>query len=249
MKKMILLIAGMFLFSAAYAAENTLRIYLAAGMNPVFDLLKEEFKKETGITIDVDSAGSGVLITRAREDKDADLFIPADGWYLDQLNEKTGLIESKSTIAYFVPVIIVQKGNPKKVAGLQDFLRDDIIVGLGREEACTIGKKSTELFKKNDIDRKKIRNAKESFTVNELGVWVEMKNVDAAIVWDAIAENFSKGVEVIRIPKDKNLVTEVVAGIMKTSKNKASAQKFIDFLKSEKGKKILKDKGYRTEAP
>lgn len=249
MSRLLILLLALLIACPAYAADTTLRVYLAAGMNPVFDMLREEFKKETGINIDVDSAGSGILVTRAREDKDADLFIPADGWYLDQLDQKTGLVESRAVIAYFVPVIIVQKGNPKKISSLSDFLRDDLILGLGREEACTIGKKSTEILGKNGIDRKKIRNIKESLTVNELAVWVEMKNVDAAITWDALAGNFSKTVDAVQIPKDKNIITEVVVGLMKTSKKKAEARKFIDFIRGEKGRKILGDKGYRTEQP
>ncbi len=249
MEKILSLLIFLLVVSGASADETVLRIYLAAGMNPALDALKEEFRKDTGIKVDVDSAGSGILITRAREDKDADLFMPGDVWYVDQLNEKSGLIESKTTIAYFVPVIIFQNGNPKKISGLKDFLRDDVVSGLGREEACQVGRISTKIFEKNGIDRKNIKNVKESLTVNELAVWVEMKNVDVAIVWDAIAANFSKKVEVLQIPKEKNVISEVAVGLMKTSKNKVAAQKFIDFMKSDKGKKILREKGYRTEAP
>jgi molybdate transport system substrate-binding protein len=74
-----------------------------------------------------------------------------------------------------------------------------------------------------------------------------MKNVDTAIVWDAIANNITDSVDTIDIPKDKNVISKVVVGLLSDSKNKAAAQEFIDFLTGESGKKILEENGYSTE--
>ncbi len=228
-------------------AKTTLRVYVGAGMRPAVDELAAAFEKETGVKIDADYAGSGMLITRAREDRDADLFMPGDVWYVDQLHEKSGLIEEKTTISYFIPVIIVQKGNPKKISGLADFLKKDVAVGLGKAEACQVGRVSDQILEKNGLARGKIENIKESLTVNELAVWVEMKSVDTAIVWDALAEVSSKGVDAVRIPDDKNVVSEVVVGLMKTSKHKDDAKKFAAFMRGEKGRAILTSKGYTVD--
>ncbi len=76
-----------------------------------------------------------------------------------------------------------------------------------------------------------------------------MKDIDASIVWDAIAANFADGVDAVKIPKKYNVISEVVAGLMKTSKRKTSAKRFLDFIKGKEGQKILKAKKYRTEEP
>ena len=88
-----------------------------------------------------------------------------------------------------------------------------------------------------------------SLNVNELGVWVQMKKVDAAIVWDAIAANIADAVDVIPIPKEKNVISRVVVGLMATSAHKIEAQRFIDFMAGDTGQAVLRQKGYRTEAP
>lgn len=228
--------------------DHTIRLYAGAGLRPAIDALAAKFTQKTGIKVEPDYGGSGIIITRAREDRDADLFIPGDVWYVDELDKKTGLIESKTPIAWFVPVIIVQKGNPKKIATLQDFFREDVKTGLGNAKACRVGVVSQEIFKKAGLDMAKL-NPKESLTVNELGVWVSMKDVDASIVWDAIASNFADGVDAIKIPEKDNVISEVVAGLMKTSRKKTSAKRFLDFIKGKEGQQILKAKKYRTEEP
>ena len=59
----------------------------------------------------------------------------------------------------------------------------------------------------------------------------------------------SDSVETIPIPADKNAISKIVVGLLKESKNKPAAQKFIDFMKSDKGQQILNDNGYQTEEP
>ena len=226
----------------------TLRLYAGAGLRRGIDAAITQFEKDSGIQVEPDYGGSGMIISRAREDREADLFMPGDVWYVDKLQEKAGLIESKTVVAYFVPVIIVAKNNPKKIMELNDFFRADIKVALGNPKACQVGRLTVKIFKKNGLDISKL-NPKESLTVNELGVWVKMLDVDASVVWDAIAANIANDIEQIAIPKEKNLISNVVIGLMKTSKDKKSAQKFIDFLVSEKVRWILKEKGYRVDAP
>ena len=121
--------------------------------------------------------------------------------------------------------------------------------GVGKDtsaDACQAGKISSKILSNYGLDRGELEH-KESLTVNELGVWVKMKNVDTAIVWDAIANNIADAVDTIGIPKDKNVISKVVVGLLNDSKNKAAAQEFIDFLTGESGKKILEENGYSTE--
>ncbi len=228
--------------------KKTLRLYAGAGMRRAVKDLAAAFETETGIRVEPDYGGSGMLISRAQQDPEADLFMPGDVWYVDELDRRAGLIESKTAVSYFVPVIITAQGNPKNITGLQDFFRDDVRVALGRAKACQVGRISGKILKKNGLDRADL-DPKESLTVNELGVWVKMGDVDAAIVWDAIAANIADSVQVIEIPADRNIISRVVVGLMKTSKNKEAARRFIDFMTREMGRAILKSNGYRIEAP
>jgi molybdate transport system substrate-binding protein len=228
--------------------QRPLRLYAGAGMRNAVEKLRAAFEQKTGIAVEADYAGSGMLITRAREDRDADLFMPGDVWYVNRLHELTGLIETRASVCFFVPVIIVQKGNPKKIQGLNDFTRDDVSVAIGRPDACQVGRITGKILANAGIDRTSLE-CKESITVNELGVWVKMRDVDAAVVWDAIAANVAESVDIIKIPKEQNIISRVVIGLLKTSSNKAAAEQFMAFMTSPEARRILQDNKYRTDEP
>ena len=121
-------------------------------------------------------------------------------------------------------------------------------VALGNPKACQVGRISGRILANSGLDAAKLK-AKESLTVNELGVWVKAGDVDAAIVWDAIAANIADSVKVIEIPRQKNVISRVVVGLLRTSRHKREARRFIEFVAGPKGRAILNGKGYRTEAP
>ena len=76
-----------------------------------------------------------------------------------------------------------------------------------------------------------------------------MGHVDASIVWDAVAANVAEDVEIIEIPKEKNVMSHVVAGQLAKAKNPEGARAFIEFMTSPQGQSILQGKGFRTSAP
>ncbi len=242
-------VAGLFLGGCSGPDEDALVLYAGAGLSKAVDAAIAEFEKVHGIKVVVDYAGSQTILTSAQEKKIGDLFMPGDVWYVDELHRQSGLIGEKTAVAYFVPVILVRKDNTKTIDTLADMFADGVTVALGDPDACQIGRLSTTLLAKNGLDRANLKAPMESLTVNELGVWVETRKVDAAVVWDAVAVNYADSCRTVTIPKDKNIISNVVVGLMTTSKQPDKARKFIAFLTSEAGQKILNTHGLQTEAP
>ena len=230
--------------------EDTVVLYAGAGLRNAINPAIEAFEKKHGIKVVVDYAGSGTILATAKEKRLGDLFMPGDVWYVEELDRQAGLIvdETKTPVAYFVPVILVRKGNPKGIKTLADLFGADVRVALGSAQACQIGRLSTKLLAKNGLDRAKL-TPMESLTVNELGVWVDTRKVDAAIVWDATAANYATSCQAIPIPTEKNIISRVVVGLMTTSSQPDKARKFIEFLTSKPGQAILNAHGLQTEAP
>ncbi len=229
-------------------AEQVIKLYAGAGLRKGIDQLITAFEADSGIQVSVEYGGSGIMLTRVQMNKDGDLFMPGDISWVQILQEKSGQVESMTPVSWFVPVIVVAKGNPKKIQTVQDFYREDVSVGLGRAEACEVGRAATKILAGYELDRSALEH-KESLTVNEIGVWVKMRDVDAGIVWDAIAANMTDSLDKVAIPADKNVISTIVAGLLKESKNKQAAQQFIDFMRSDKGQRILNENGYQTEEP
>ena len=233
--------------------KEAVHLYAGAGLRKAVNAAIVAFERAEGVKVVADYKGSGTILASAKETRTGDLFMPGDVWYVDELDRQAGLIVDKTAVAYFVPVILVKKGNPRGITALSDLFDENVRVGLGGAEACQIGRLSTKLLANNALDRADLaRGSKtpmESLTVNELGMWVENSKVDAAIVWDAIAMNYADSCDMIEIPLDKNIISRVVIGMMTTAKHPAEARKFIAFLTSDAGQKILRDHHLRTEAP
>ncbi len=234
----------------AAAAGGPLRLYCGAGLRPAVSEIVQAFAAETGVVVECDYAGSGMLMSRVKLQREGDLFLPGDVWYLDQI-DKEGLVESRTMVTYFVPVMLVQKGNPKGIGTLEDLTRPGVRLGLGNPDACQIGRITEQILTKNAVDMEAIgKNLTfHSVTVNELGLQVQTGRVDAAIVWDAIAAYYADSCDTVPIPLAQNEISRVAIGVLRFSEHKEMAGRFVDFAAGENGKAIFARHHYRVEPP
>jgi molybdate transport system substrate-binding protein len=227
-----------------------LMLYCGAGIRPAANEVIREFEKISSVKIKTSYAGSGRLLAQISSIQKGDLYMPGAEFYSD-IAIKKGLAYEKSRrfVSYFIPVIFVQKNNPKGIRSLDDLVAKDIRIGLGDPRACAIGKRTIKLLEKNEINYETIKEkvVYKSGTVNELGVAVQMKSVDAVIIWDANAKLFEKYGHTILIPKEKNSIATIPICILKSTKHYSESEAFIDFITSNKGKKIFKHRGYTVE--
>ncbi|MHB1034311.1 MAG: molybdate ABC transporter substrate-binding protein [Pirellulales bacterium] len=230
------------------AQQPSLLFYCAAGLRSPVAELADEFGRQRGVTVQCDYAGSEVLLSRVKLAQRGDLYMPGDASYMEQARRE-GLIASSRAVCYWVPVILVQKGNPKDIRKLADLARPGLRLGFGDAKACAIGRETVSLLKKNHLDPEQV-NANvvfRSLTVNELGTNVKLGQLDAAIVWDAIASLYADQTEAIAIPVDENVISTVPIGVLSMSEQKDLAGQFIDFLTSPEGQACFRKHHYTTE--
>jgi len=232
------------------STEEELMLYCAAGIRPPADELIETFGREHGVKIALDYAGSEVLLSKIKLIRRGDLYMPGDKHYVEQAAQ-ADMILSRRSVCYWVPTILVQKGNPKKIHRLEDLLKPGIKLGLGDPGACAIGRTSKQILEKNNIVWEDIEKnlVFQSLTVNELGMQIQAQALDAVIVWDAIAKYYGEYGDEIPIPVENNIISTVDIGVLKFTKHQELAEKFVDFVTSEKGRQILRKHNYSIEPP
>ncbi|MCP4609041.1 MAG: extracellular solute-binding protein [Planctomycetes bacterium] len=232
------------------SSPKELLLYCGAGIRPPADELVETFGREHGVNIALDYAGSEVLLSKIKLIQQGDLYMPGDKHYVEQA-ARADMILSQRSVCYWVPTILVRKGNPKNIRGLNDLLKPGMKLGLGDPYACAIGRTSKKILEKNNIEWEDIEEnlAFPSLTVNELGMQIQAQSLDAVIVWDATAKYYSKHGQEIPIAIENNVISTVDIGILKFTKHQELAEKFVDFVTSEKGKAILKKHQYSTRPP
>jgi len=230
------------------SAEKELLLFCGAGLRPPAAELAETFGRENGIKVVTDYAGAEVLLSKIKLSTQGDLYMPGDREFVCQAAQK-GLILYQKSVCYFVPAILVQKDNPKKIGGLHDLIKPGIKLGLGHPRNLPIGRIAKKIFEKENIFWTDVeRNLKfQSATVNVLGMQIQAKALDAVIVWDAIARYYSEYGDVVPIAPEKNIISTVDVGVLKSTKNRELAEKFVAFLLSPRGREIFEKHNYRTE--
>jgi len=227
--------------------KKTLTLFCGGGIRPPIDEIIELFQKETGVEVEPTYAGSGVLLTQIQLTQKGDLYMPGDEMFILRAEEKD-YIDEKRYAAYFVPVIIVQKGNSKGITSLEDMGKHGVRIGVGNPEACAIGEITKSILEKNKLAAQVEENMiHTTVTVIDLANAIKLKTIDAAIVWDATAKLYTDDVEVVPIPQEKNVIARIPIGILSFSKNKKLARKFIDFIASDLGRRIFEKHGYTTK--
>ncbi len=238
--------------------ENTqgtapvLTLFCGAGIRPAAEALITAFKKQSNLDVRPTYAGSEVLFSQVNAGAPGDCFMPGAEQYVDRAADQ-GLIEpdTKCIAAYFIPVIFVQKGNPKNIHTLNDLAQDGLRLGLGDERACAIGEETVKLLAKNDIPYARLeKNVRyKSATVNELPMQIQLGALDAVICWDATARQFAEHGDAIAIPLEKNVVSPIPIARLKRSTHPEGAMAFIQFILSDAGKAVLQQQQYTVEMP
>jgi molybdate transport system substrate-binding protein len=225
-------------------AQKELHLLCGAGIRPAMEPIKAEFEKRNNCTVRVNYAGSGTHIGALQTGTEADLFLPGDRWWVDKADD-LGLVENATVVAWFVPVIAVQKGQPKGINDLKDLAREGLEVGLGKADACAIGNVSNDLLASVGI-QDKVEPAYEALTVNRLADQVKIKALDAAIIWDATAKQYAEDVDMVPL-KDGNFhAVPLAMAVLKGSKNKDLAHEFAQFAAGEFGAQAFRDNHYRV---
>ncbi len=231
--------------------EGSIDILVGAGFSKVGAELIQKFnEKYPNIKVNAKYGGSGELFATLETQKSGDVFLPADYKYMqDAMNN--GYIENSTVenITKNIPVIIVEKGNPKNISSLSDLANDGIKVGIGEKDGPAIGKATANILEKNNLTDAVDKNVVvTSTTVNQLLTYLVTGQVDATIIWEDMTfwEEGKGKIEVIKIPTDENEISTVPIGITTFVKDKEAAQKFEDFITSDEGKEVWKKWGFEV---
>jgi molybdate transport system substrate-binding protein len=228
-----------------------LLLYCGAGIRPAAEALIKAFEAGNDLKINATYAGSGHLLGQISTLQRGDLFMPGAELYVTLAIEKgLALEDTKHIAAHFVPVIFVSKGNPENIRSLRDLTRAGLRLGFGDERSCAVGKKTLNILEKNGIpyDDLKGNVVYKSGTVNELGLAIQLGNVDAVILWDANARQYAQYGDAVAIPPEQNVLSSIPVVVLKSSTHVAAARRFIEFIATQEGRRILTEQGYCVPA-
>ena len=253
MEKTIFLITILLIFVAVpniHSSAEGILIFAGSASKPPTEEGVRVFQEKTGIHVDVIFGGSGFVLSQMKLAKKGDLYFPGSSDFMEKA-KKEGLVypESEKMVVYLVPSINVQRGNPKGIRSLKDLTRDGIRVAIANPEMVCVGLYAVEIIEKNLTPAEKERFKRNLVNYTEscekTAVAISLKAVDAVLGWEVFQYWDPERIETIYLKPDEiSRIGYLPIAISKYTKDKSSAQKFIDFLLTLEGKAIFQKHHY-----
>ena len=203
-----------------------LNVYCGAGIRSPLEEIAVAYEKETGTKIKYNFGGSAQMLAQIELSKQGDVFIPGEELYVDIAKKKGLVLGDVAVLAYWMPVILVRKDNPKKIRALSDLALEGMKLGVGDERICAIGIVTKKILEKNKLLEAVEKNViVKTTTANDLGNAIKLKTVDDVIIWDSIAYMYKDTAEIIDIPKKENETSQIVAAVIQSSRNRKKCEK------------------------
>jgi molybdate transport system substrate-binding protein len=228
--------------SAPHSGKPSLMVYCAAGLKTPVEAVAEQYRYETGVEVNLQFGGTGSLLSQLQAVRKGDLFIAADEGAVGDAR-KAGLIDDVFPVAVQHPVIVVRKNNPKNIKSLEDLLRSDVKLALANPDAASISRVSRSAL--GDTWKKLAAHAVVTTpTVTEVAADVNLKTVDAGVIWDAVVAQF-KELQAVEVPELAKHTENASVCVLSFSEQPAIAGRFAHYLAaSDKGGAIFQESGF-----
>lgn len=219
-------------------AGHTLMIYCGAGMTKPFQEIADAFKNGSGCEINVTYANAGQIHSQITTSKEGDLFVAGSG---DELKSVEAYIKGKKDLVKHIPVLAVQKGNPKQIKGLADLTGDGVTLIMGDVDATPIGKIAKKAMTDAGIfDQVHIEAT--TATAPQMSAALSAGEADAAIVWKENCD--SNSAEIVDTKDLDPYIKTVPAASLSCSGDQEALDAFNKYLDSDEAKDVWVKYGY-----
>lgn len=226
-----------------------LQVYAGAGLRQPVEEIGKLFKEKTGIQVVTTYGGSGQLNSQILLNKKGDVYIPGDVQELAPL-KKENLIAWEKPVVYHTPALAVPKGNPVHIQNLADLAKPGVRVVLGDSKANPLGKLSDQVLEKAGLLTQVNNNVTaRTATINELVVYLSLKQADAAIIGKENYPQFKDKVDLVSVLELEQTKMVVPVALLSVSQQADTARQFVDFAASDEALRIWVKYGHDVYVP
>ena len=219
-------------------ATGKVTVLAAASLQKAFEEIEKTVEKDNpGLDVTFDFQGSQDLVASLAGGDSADVLATANNSTMKTAADQK-LVGSQTEFATNVLTLIVPKGNPKRITGLDSSLDGANLVICAPEVPC--GEATKKLAEAQGITLKPVS---EEQKVTDVRGKVESGEADAGIVYTTDAAAAKDKADKIDIP-DGGVVNHYPIAQTAEPENPAGAQVFIDAVTGKAGQEILAKHGF-----
>ncbi len=209
-----------------------IHVSAAASLTDVLREIGGRYQKESGDTVLFNFGASNLLARQIIEGAPADLFISADETKMDQLQQRGFIVtKSRRTILSNTLVIVVPSDSRLKINSPRD-LADPAIrnVAVPEPQIVPAGMYAKEYLRKLKVWDRITGKIIPTDNVRGALAAIESGNVEAGIVYKTDAL-ISRSVRIAyEVPRAEGPKISYPVAVVADSKEKAAAQRFLDYL-------------------
>ena len=219
-------------------ATGKVTVLAAASLQGAFEEIEKTVEKDNpGLDVTFDFQGSQDLVSSLAGGNSADVLATANNSTMRTAAEQK-LVGDQTEFATNVLTLIVPKGNPKKITGLDSSLDGANLVICAPEVPC--GEATQKLSSALGVT---LNPASEEQKVTDVRGKVESGEADAGIVYTTDAAAAKDKADKIDIP-DGGVVNHYPIAQTASPENAAGAKVFIDAVTGKTGQEVLAKYGF-----
>jgi len=222
------------------ASSKELVVFAASSLSDTYASLGKTFEaSHPGVTVKFSFDGSSNLVDQLKQGAPADVFASADRANMDKATAANLMSGTPSLFATNTLTIIVPKGNPAGITGLDSSLDGKKLVVCADGVPC--GAAITKLAKLLGVTLKPVS---QETKVADVRAKVETGQADAGVVYITDAKALGSKVDTIAIKNADQVKNEYLLGVVGTSKNADLPNQFVAIITGFEGRKTLSDAGF-----
>jgi len=252
MMKKLLLVAAFCCFAAlasVQASAQEIMVAAAADLSSVFPQVAEKFEKETGKKVTLNFGSSGQFLLQIENGAPFDVFFSADVQYPQRL-EAEGLTQAGSMYKYAVGklVLYVPKGSAVDPSqGLRALLSPGVKkIAIANPQHAPYGRAAVEALKKEGLYDALQSKLVLGENISQAAQFVQSGSADAGIVALSLALSpaMKSAGRFAELSASSYTPLEQAAVILKSSKDKATAALFLDYIRKPEIVSLMAQYGF-----
>jgi molybdate transport system substrate-binding protein len=236
------------LFTGSLFAQ-TIKVAAAANLQSVIQVLQKDFKQKTGIEIEPIIGSSGNLVAQMHNGAPFDVFLSADMSFPKKLYDD-GLAVNAPVVYAFGSLIICSTQD----LGFENWERLLLTpkikkIAIGNPAIAPYGLAAQEALQHkgvlNDIKGKLVTGE----SISQVNTYITTAVVEVGFTTQSLIKDPANKTKLYWKAIDPKIYSPIEQGmvVLKSSANKADADKFYKYMQSADAKKILEEYGYHIQ--
>jgi molybdate transport system substrate-binding protein len=233
--------------TANIITKSDLTISAAASLKNALDEVKAMYlEQKPNAKVAITYGGSGALQTQIEQGAPVDMFLSAAASNMNALKTK-GLLDN-NTIKNLLQnkvVMIIPSASTLNISSFKDVTNSSVKkLALGEPTTVPAGKYALQVFTYYNLSDQAKAKAVYAKDVTEVLTWVASGNADAGVVYSTDAASSDKVKVITTAPEDSHDPVTYPGAVIKSTKQPAAAQDFLNFLTSDKAKAVFVKYGF-----